>query len=162
MTSYTLIVLFALLPACATQGAALTVATTTSTTLGRVLKQIDDAEATRQQADRVAADAAHPSDDTAYHAALATDDAIADAIAVAWREYGLMLVAISVWSDANDPTLWREALPCMLDALGALRTVVPVRWRDPLTVAMAAAQQAPLGKCTRATAVTTPAAAVAP
>lgn len=119
----------------------LSAATTTTNALGRTLLVIDHDVGEQQKADRAAADRNYPDDNLAYGAALAKDNAIADAMDTAWREHGLLHVALANWADHDDRANWQLAVVCASQALERLGGVLDRKWRTEIALGVAALMQ---------------------
>jgi hypothetical protein len=119
----------------------LSTATTLANTIGRTLSAMDRELGDQQQADRVAADKKYPDDNVAYGAALTKDNAIADAFDVVWREHGLLHVALANWTEHDDRTGWKLAAVCTAQALERLSAMLEQRWRNEISLAVAALRQ---------------------
>lgn len=137
-----------LLAACAGD-TALRAGVAASNTLGAVLTAVDGELAVQQQRDRAAADLANPVDSVAYGAALARDNARADALSAAWHAHGLVHVAVAIWQSSGDASAWPGAAACAATALKALGAVLPATWGEPLAIA-AAPLVAAGGRCVAA------------
>lgn len=122
-------------------GSQVSTATAAVNTAGRTLAVIDQAVGDQQKADRAAADLKFPDDNVAYGAALAKDNAIADALDFAWREQGLLHVALANWIDNNDRANWELAVVCASQALERLDGVLEQKWRAEISFGVAALMQ---------------------
>jgi hypothetical protein len=129
--------LAATLSACAGEPTQLRIAAVTTNTLGQLLTLVDTQTALQQTTDRAAAQIKFPTDDAAYNAALAADNARADALSEAVRAQGLIRLGVSMWQDANDSKLWDQTVSCAAVSIGHLADQLEPRWHDAIAAVLA-------------------------
>lgn len=85
-----------------------------------LLTMIDDAFAPVWTAALAAANREHPTDDVAYHAALAPQEKVFHLIEQARRRHAVLVIAILSWEQTDNPSWFQREVPCVIQAFDEL------------------------------------------